>query len=376
MTDVIFYDFDFNRLRDFAKPISVNIEKCYCGYGTAELHFAINEQSLIKLLDENEYLFFTVGELSAIVTGWRLGEDIAIYARTPEWLLTKRGAETVSFSSSSAEIIAQTIIADIPNFVASGERSNVGEAMDYSTDRVRNLYDVICEILDTQSLGFEVYPDLEAKEFVFRVYEGEQSLCMFSSSNRTADEMQYLVEMQDRVSNSGWYERRYKDKGGWSASANTPSLVNNKASNAYTFYRVTSSGTTTRFGLSCTQNSYLYCDNVSGTWKISAKKPSTIWVYIDNAKKSGIKKWDAVLSGTKTEDEAKAEISQRSIVRDTSCEAYRFEYGKDYHLGDIVRVQYELDGFKKSEEKRVTSVAIYYDTDKSGVRPTLKSLEE
>ena len=41
MEDVRFYDFDFNLLADIPRAVSVNIEKRYCGFGTAEIHFSI-----------------------------------------------------------------------------------------------------------------------------------------------------------------------------------------------------------------------------------------------------------------------------------------------------------------------------------------------
>lgn len=374
--DVIFYDFEFNRLKDFPNPISQNIEKCYCGFGSAELHFDICNRELIHLLEDNEYLFFVTTSGSAIVTGWQIGDDIAVYGRTPEWLLTRRGVEAFSVANSTAEEIARKAVESAADFLALGELLNVGEAIDYSTDKVRTMYDVVCEVLKTQNLGFEVLPDMSAKEFLFRVFQGQRSLCVFSPSNRTAYNMTYLVEKQDAVTNSGWYERRFKDMGGWDASSNSPVLSNNQANNAYTFYKITSGEATSRFGLSCTKGAYLYCDNPQGTWKISETRPNTIWLYIDGSEKTGLKKWEAVLRGIKTEEEANAEILQLTKSETVDCEVCRLEYGKDYQLGDIVRVQLEFGDFKKTENKRVASVSIYYDTDKSGVYPKLESMEE
>ncbi len=259
---------------------------------------------------------------------------------------------------------------------------NAGEPMSYSTDGVRNLYEVVCEVLNRQHLGFQVMPDKIAKQFVFCVYEGEVNLCMFSPSNRTAYDVEYSVEKQDAATNSGWYERRYTDMGDWDANSNTPSLYNNQSSNAYTFYIITSDSYKSngekveQFGLWCRKGQYICCDNAQGTWKIVKSRPNTIWMYIDNSSKSGLQKWDVVLSGIKTPDEAKSEISQRTICRDTSCEAYGMEYGKDYKLGDIVRVQLEFGDFKRTEQKRVSSVIICYDVDKSGVIPKLSNVEE
>ncbi len=376
MTDIRFYDFDFNPLKDCSNPVSVYIERYYCGYGCAEIHFGINEQEIISLLEENKYLFFVSGENTVIVTGWQFGEDIAIFGRTAEWLLTRRGVGPVSFADTNAEIIARSIVAKVTDFVVLGEPSNAGSAMDYSADKAQSLYDAVRQVLKTQGLGFEILPDVSAKAFMFRVYEGGESQAMFSPSNRTAYDVEYSVEKQNMATNSGWYERRYKDMGSWNAETNQPNLNNNNMDNAFTFYKITSSQTANRFDLSCCSGAYLYCDNAQGVWKVSEARPDTIWLYIDDSSESGIKKWDAVLNGTKTEEEAKREISQMTARRDTRCEGHRLEYGKDYYLGDRVRAQLEFGDFKVTRRKRVDSVVIYNDIDKSGVIPGLEDLEE
>ncbi len=381
MTDIIFYDFDFNRLGDFSRLISANMEKKYCGYGSAELHFSIDEEQLIELLENNEYLFFTAGDNSAIVTGWQLGEDIAVYGRTPEWLLTKRGVQPLSFSGNTAETIARAFVESVADFIAPGELADVGTATSYSTKDIRVLYDAVCEVLSAQKLGFKVTPDIAGKKFVFEVYEGMEKLSILSASNRTAYDMKYTVEKQDMVTNSGWYEQRYTDKGGWNAQANNPVLLNNQPSNAYTFYKITSADYSIdgemikRFGLWCRKGTYLYCDNPQGEWKIAEDKPDTVWVYTGNSAETGIKKWEAVLNGTRTAEEARTELLQKTAIATADCEVRRLEYGKDYSLGDIVRVQLEFEGFRKTEKKRVAAVNIYYDIDRSGVTPILNSLE-
>ena len=386
MRDVIFYNFDFDRLADFSKFVSLNFEKKYCGYGNVELHYSLADSEIIELLEKNPYVFFVAGEDSAIVTGWKVDEDIAVFGRTPEWLLTKRGVQAFSQSGATAEVIARDAVSSAAgDFMALGALAGVGMAQSYSTDKVRVLHEVVCEVLNSQNLGFRVVPDISLRQFVFLVYQGQESLCLISPSNRTAYDMTYTVEKQDMSANSGWYEQKYTDMGGWDAYNNSPSLSNGDSSNAYKFYEITSetyykSGEkyypVKRFDLACPKGSYLYCDSESGAWKVTNERPNTIWVYLNNSKESGAKKWDAVLSGTKTKEEALAEISELKRQDKTEGETKSIVFGEDYRLGDIVRVQTEFGNFKKSEKKRVTSVSIYYDIGKSGVTPTLKSLEE
>ncbi len=384
MRDIVFYDFHFNRLADFGKVLSVNIEKKYCGYGTAELHFSLAETEVITLLENNPYVFFMNGEHSAIVTGWQIGEDIAVFGRTPEWLLTKRGVTKFSEYGTPEELARYVVSSAAGDFVVLDDLKGIGTALSYSVDKVRVLHDVVCEVLGTQNLGFRLVPDIKNKKFVFSVYEGKEALCLISQSNRTAYDMEYTVEKQDMVTNSGWYERKFVDMGGWDAYNNLPSLSDNNKDNAYTFYEITSdtyykSGDKNypvkTFGLSCTKGYYLYSDASDGKWKVTNVKPDTIWVYLDNSNEIGARKWDAVLSGIMTEDEARSEILKKAQKETSETEVKSIEYGADYSLGDIVGVQTEFGEFKKTERKRVTSVSIYYDTDKSGVIPTLTKEE-
>jgi hypothetical protein len=172
--------------------------------------------------------------------------------------------------------------------------------------------------------------------------------------------------------------------GGWDAYNNLPGLSDSQASNAYTFYEITSetyyqSGSkyypVERFGFTCTKGYYIYSNTPDGKWKITATKPDTIWIYLNNSSSTGAKKWDAVLSGIKTEEEALAEIAQLKRNDKTESETKSIVFGEDYCLGDIVRVQTEFGDFKKAEKKRVTAVSIYYDVDKTGVIPILSNVE-
>ena len=385
MREIVFYDFDFNRLGDFPRFISLNINKKYCGVGTAELHFSLAETKVIKLLEENPYVFFYAGENAVIVTGWQLGEDIAIFGRTPEWLLTKRGVEALGEITAKAEVVARTAVNRAAgDFVVLGDILDVGAEVVYSTDKVRVLADVVCEVLKPWGLGFRLVPDINLKKFVFSVYLGEESLCMISPSSRTAYDMTYTVEKQDKATNSGWYEQKYTDMGSWDAYNNSPSLADGSVENAYKFYEISSetyyqSGSkyypVERFGLSCPKGYYIYCDSEKGTWKVTNERPDTVWVYIDGSEESGAKKWDAVLLGHKTKEEALAEIAELKTRDKADAETKSIRFGEDYKLGDIVRVQAEFGEFRKAYKKRVTEVNIYYDIEKSGIIPILENLE-
>lgn len=375
MTDIVFYDFEFNRLGIYPRYTSMNFTKNYCGYGTAELHFSPATSEIVKLLDDNKYVFFAVDGNYAIVTGWIVDEDIAIFGRTPEWLLTKRGIPPITLTKATPENIARDAVTSAAgDFLVLGDSQGLGVEQEYSTNEVRILHDVICEVLNTQKLGFEVFPDVVAKRFVFKVYSGNEALALVSKSNRTAYGMNFTVEKQDVVTGSGWYERQFVDMGEWDAQDNSPSLKNKNESNFFKYYKITS--TRTRFDLNCVEGEYLYCNTPDGVWKTSKEKPEHDWAYIDNSNVSGAKKWDAVLNGVKTETEAVAKIAQLVQNEMISANVLRLKYGTDYFLGDIVGVHMEIGEFKKAEKMRVTAVNIYEDLNETGVTPILSSLEE
>lgn len=384
MTDILFYDFDFNVIAAVPRVISLNFEKKYCGYGTAEVHVSLSEKNIVEMLEGNPYLFFAAGDNYAVVTGWRIDEDIAIFARTTEWLLKKRGVKIISQSSASPEVIALDAVMDAAgDFVQAGDIYQSGIVMDYSTDGMMIVYDVVYDVLHKSGLGFKLVPDIKNKKFVFSVYSGSEALCMFSPSSRTASDMTYSLDKLDMVTKSGWYQQKYTDKGGWNAISNSPALANNAAANQYKFYKITSAsysddyGTEVRrFGLWCRNGYYIYCDTEDGQWKISSKKPSDFWKLVDNGGQSGAKRWDAVLTSAETKEAAVEALSKLRQQEETSLTAKGVDFGRDYNLGDVVRVQFELGKFKKSKKKRVTSVLIYYDVDESGIKPVLSSLEE
>lgn len=376
MKNIVFFDFDFVRLGEFSKFISVNYEKKYRGFGSVELHFPVTEYAVVEVLENNQYMFFTVDGHSAIVTGWRVGDDIAIFARTPEWILTKRAVGAFSESGVDAvELVVNIVAENCQDMVLIKTVEIQSATVDFSIDTVTTVYDIVCDILKIPNLGFEITADLSRKQFVFNIISGSERPGLISKSNKTAFDVEYTVDMQDAVTKSGWFERRYENMGDWDADKNRPILKNRDPENYFTFYRITTSHEN-RLGLNCVEGEYLYCDTVDGLLKTTPDMPSTQWVYMDNPDVYGLKKWDAVLSGVKVGTQGENEIKTMTVNNSISAEVKNVEFGLDYNIGDVVLVQMEFGKFRKTEKKRVTAVSFYYDTDKSGVVPVLSGLEE
>ncbi len=371
MEDLIFYDFDFNRLAEYRKCISVNRTVNFCGYGTFEAHFPLSQTSLIEMLEGNRYLLCVQGEHQAVITGWEIDEDIAVFGKSPEWLMTRRALNSFSHGSAYPAVIANYIVsAAMGDFVTIAAPPSLGSVREYSTAEVRTVHDTVCEVLKKDSLGFRLLADVQRGTFKFEVYSGNDCRTILSQSNKSAHSMVYTCEMQDAATNSGWYKRKMCDMGEWNAQTNQPGLQNALEKNAFTYYKIISA-TYTRFGLECTKGSYLYSDTANGVWKISETRPSAVWVYADNPSLSGAKKWDCIISGEKTKDEALLQLSEIKVSETVNAEVRRLEYGTDYALGDRVRVQFEAGDFKKTFTKTVSGVQIFYDVDKIGICPIL-----
>ncbi len=369
MTDLVFYDYEFVAVEQFARCISLNITKKYCGWGSVEIHFPITEKRVINMLCQNKGLFLVTENVNAVITGWKLGEDIAVFGKTLEWLMTKRTLPPISVTPKTPEEIAifavKTAMGD---FVDTGASLGEGAAVSYSSEKAKTVYDVVCDVLKPEKLGFAVSADVDNKSLVFKVYKGNNISVMLSISNRTAYDCNYAVDMQEECS-AARFERKMIDKGEWNASSNVPSLTSGTASNAFTFYKITTAGS--RFGLSCSAGEYLYSDTRDGGWKTSKEKPRSAWDYVSKKEESGALKREAVLSGTKTLEEAMSELESLKVLNKTETMTRHVFYGKDYELGDVLRVQTEFDDFKVTERKRVTAVDIFFDEDAQGEKPTL-----
>lgn len=370
--DVVFYDFSFVRLAQLKEYISVNAELRYCEYGTFEVHLPLNAENVAELLCANEFLLCRYGDIWAVVTGWRIGEDIAVFGRTPEWLLTKRCVEVFSKEDIAPSKLAEYAVENgAGDFAAVSEYTGDEEKISYSTDKVRTVYDTVREALSESGLGFRVRVDFEAKGFSFEVYGGTERSRSISASELTAYDMTYTADFLDKANSGGWYERGMKSMGTWNAKKNSPTLSNSKAANAYTYYRITGDEYT-RFGFSCEAGSYIYSDTEKGTWKIAAEAPRSVWVKITDEGFEGAKRWETVLSGQMTAEEARAELNGKRASASCETEVRRMEYGTDYALGDIVRVRFEFGSFRDTVVQRVCGIMLYADENGSGTRPELE----
>lgn len=382
MNDIIFYDKNFGVLGIFGRYISSNRTVKYREYGTFELHLPISETRLIEILSKNSLLYCTQGSEQGIVTAWRIDEDIAVYGKTLSYLLTKRAAAAYSHTDKTAEGAARAVVsAAMSDFVALGAESGASsETGEFTSDEMKTVYDAVRGILADTALGFRVRADIAAKRLLFEVYSGRELSAILAPSLKTMHGMTYTRDSSGAAQGC-WYKRKIVCSGSWDSTLNSPILYDSKPSNAYSYRRVSLGEGKPQFGMSFTTGSYIYSDTADGKWKMSDKQPEPVWVYLsaaESAAKSGAEKWDAVLSGVMSEDEARAELARltaEETVDGELCDSCGITYGSGYNLGDTVRVRFETDGFKKTVRRRVAAVSLYSEGSGSGAVPEFEALD-
>ena len=83
------YDFEFNLLLTEPDIMKSRWLIYYNDVGTFEAHLPVTSE-LIKIINDNKYLVVCQRGLSAIVVGYEISNELVLYGRTCNWLLSKR----------------------------------------------------------------------------------------------------------------------------------------------------------------------------------------------------------------------------------------------------------------------------------------------
>ena len=83
------YDFEFKLLLLEPDIIKSRWVIYYNDVGTFEAHLPLTSE-LVEIVSNNQYLVVFQNGFSAIVVGYQLSDELVLYGRTCNWLLTKR----------------------------------------------------------------------------------------------------------------------------------------------------------------------------------------------------------------------------------------------------------------------------------------------
>lgn len=290
--DIYFYDFDLNLvyiLPSFGTDkgyISMNVQKDFNDFGSLEIVFIDSKlKSIIK--EHKDNLIVTWKGFQGFLTGHQFDRMCRAMGMSLNGLLHRIVIpKTVTVLNGTVEALARSAISSNATWLSLGDEKGFETSVDYSTDTYKTADRYIPELLALDNAGFEIYADIPNKEFIFRVLKSQELELMFSTNNLNAYD---FVEnySNKKVAYGGWYEKEQSDGS------------------------------------------------------------DPVWTYITTDETlTGINVIDTVLS-SKNEDEALQELKSRAAELEIDLKTKKVQYGVDYNLGDIVRVQNDDVATKK-----------------------------
>jgi len=203
---VYFYDFEFNLLLYEASVLNWKFTKYYNGIGTFCAHLPISSK-VIKVVSENDYLVCRFGNEYAIITGKEIADELIIYGRTLNWLLSKRVVLPYSDKSCNTGEFVQWVFGNTYNdceVMTLGEIRD-GETRSYASDVPKPLSVTVFDALKADNLGNELLYDKEGKVFILNILSGTDKNLIISEANKNASGTR-ITENVSETSNLCYYE--------------------------------------------------------------------------------------------------------------------------------------------------------------------------
>lgn len=319
--DIRFYDFQFNLLyilAPFSKDTgyrSINAEKNLNGSGALEIVFS--DPELKKIVEEyKDTLLVSWRGFWGFITSWRWDKDLRLCGMHLNGLLHRSVIPPTNgeITGDIKTLLKDAIEINIPwlEWEETGEKEY---NITYKQDSYTLADGYIEGMLDLSGTGYEITADVKNKSFKFHHIEKRENPLMLSQSNLNAYDFE-TTYINKELAFGGWYkEEQEEDQEG--------------------------------------------------------NKPDAIWKYIStDSSKEGIYKIDCVLSAT-TFNDAQNELLKKRVKYEVLAKTKDIEYGKDYAIGDVIRVQDEGVSLKKL----VSGVRIW-DENGYGEEPILTDFKE
>ncbi len=402
--DIRFFDFNFKLLHTENEFLSSNWTVYYNDIGTFEAHFDLKSDTP-PIVMENDYLVAVQGNLSAIIVGKKVADELIIYGRTCNWLLTKRVTDAFASTTdkidvllntkvqetfSDSPLIAEETIPDLPLLTVSRE------------DKCET-FSFVQESLQLAHLGHTLEFDPVNAQFTFKLLKGnENNPIVISTVNRNA----YDVSVESDFLNlctEGWYKHKYQNMGEWDPEANallnsdgntTSGTAIRNGSNSFPvsnnfgkcwkvqFRQDATCTSYSRFGLFLYPGDFVVCDNKDGILKKS-DKTDTFWAKVPaESPCTGILRWDSILTGN-NENEALTALYNMKSTNEVQGKTVGVRFGNteqyennacDYTLGDIVSVEWQSGNYKKRTKKRIIGVNLWYEPENVGEEPIFEDV--
>lgn len=324
MKDLRFYDFDFNLLAIEHKIISSDWKVYHRGAGKAEIHISKSAKCL-ETLFENKYLLMTQGEFQGIITAKQIGADCVIYAKTPEWLLSKKVIKSFEEVTENAEAFVRGKVAeafsDCENFVL-GDLCEVTDEVTLSEDSYCVLSKATEDVLEKCGAGYKLSFDVQKKQWIFSVTKGVNRSILIAEDLLNASKTEYISDIQNYAS-TGFYER-------------------------------------------------MLSDEEREEEKFEGEK--TVWEELIKDEKSGILRWEKLLSSS-AESDAIRELDDAKCYEEITAKIRNLSLHKDYELGDIVTLSMNMPSLKRTKKYVITGVEIWEESGNKGEKPIFEEWE-
>ncbi len=319
MEDIFFYDLELNRLHTLAPSgsksgyIMVNTRQEFRGDGSAQINFWSDDLCNI-IRAHPEGVIFRIGKFEGVITDYNFKKDEkTLYGAHLNALLRKAVIPTQTITDKDPETeLYKIVTAKIP-WLSTAEVKGGFDKLTYTSDTYMRGNEFFADVAQNAKIGYRVYADFVQKKYFFELLASDENSLMMSESNLNI----YEIE-EDYVGTSaafgGWYQKEQKDSNG------------------------------------------------------NATDP--VWTYIKSEEKEGIYVTDTVLSAT-TEDEAKKELAGYAAEKTVSTKTRNIVYGKDYRLGDKLRMQQNGD----CTIKLVNAIEMWWESGHYSEEPELTDTE-
>ncbi len=404
VSDIRFYDFNFQLLHTENEFLSSNWTVYYNDIGTFEAHFDLKSDALPVVM-ENDYLVVVQDSLSAIIVGKKAADELVLYGRTCNWLLTKRITNAFGSTTDAIDSLLKSKIeaafSDSP-LTLINTISNLPQITASRDDKCET-FSFVQESLQLENLGHKLEFDPVNSRWVFKILRGnEDNPLVISNVNRNAYDVSAQSDLL-KVCTQGWYKRKFQNMGEWDPQINAlldsdgkevlgtaisngteaspiPSnfgkcwKVQFEQDSEFTAYRI--------FGMFLKAGDIVICDNENGILTKS-DKADMFWAKTSMpAYNKGILRWECLLPGN-SESAALSALYNMQIANKIQGKTVGIHFGSyedylcnrcDYTLGDVIFVEWQSGDYKKRTRKRIVGVNIWYEPKNIGEEPIFEDV--
>ncbi len=308
---LLFYNFEFEPVCAQTRVISSSWTVYYNGVGRFEAHLPL-ESDAVETVVSNRYLVARQGNFTAIVTGYELLDELIVYGRTCNWLLSKRITPAVAATEEMPALLAEKFVKaafyDVENFETGLTCQTDKSVFEF---REATTLEAVTACLDTVKAGHSLVFDFKNKKWVFNTFLGGETGLIISEANKNAYDMRVSSDILD----------------------------------------------------------YATC----GVFDLLSDEGAVSTEIEKEPDKTGIYRWQAKLAES-SESEATASLDEKKVRYEATSKNHGIKLGRDYELGDIVRVQIIKGAYRSTIKRRISGVEVQFAYNKCSEQPIFEEV--